>query len=292
MRCCLSNMRGQLEGLQAFVAAADAGSLSAAARALRQPLPTVSRKVADLERHLGATLFVRTSRKLQITDLGAAYLVTARRVLDELADADRIARGELLHPRGELVVAAPLVFGRWHVLPIVTELLHTYPEIRVRLVLADRIASFTDDHLDVAVRIGELADSSLIAQRVGTVKRVMVASPGYLAQRGRPRRLADLARHELIAFDQGPGSTWPPVPARLHVNTAEAALDAARAGLGITRVLSYQAGPELERVLKSADSPPLPVQLVRASHAVPRKVRVFLDLAAARLLHALAGVRA
>ncbi|MFT3692731.1 MAG: LysR family transcriptional regulator [Kofleriaceae bacterium] len=280
-------MRGQLESLIAFVTAADAGSLSAAARVLKQPLPTVSRKVADLERHVGTPLFVRTSRQLQITDAGAAYLVTARRVLEDLAAADNLARGEQDHPRGELAIAAPLVFGRWHVLPIVTELLRSYPEIRVRLVLSDRIASFADDHLDVAVRIGALVDSSLIAQRVGSVRRVMVASADYLAKRGRPRKLEDLSKHDLISFD----TSWD-VRARLIVNTAEAAIDAARAGLGITRLLSYQASADLERVLKSADSEPIPVQLVRTTHAVPRKVRVFLDLAAERLLHALAGIRA
>ncbi|MEO8840222.1 MAG: LysR substrate-binding domain-containing protein [Kofleriaceae bacterium] len=286
----------QLESLRAFVTAVDAGSLSAAARELAMPLPTLSRKVADLERHLGTALLVRTSRRLAISEAGQAYVTTARRLLEELAEADRAARGEYQEPRGELAIAAPLVFGRLHVLPIVAELLREYPDIRVRLVLSDRYANLVEDRLDVAVRIGDLPDTGLVALRVGSVRRVACASPAYFETQRRPRRPADLSRHACIAFEATPGSTveWRfaedtvTIRPRLAVTTADAAIDAAIAGLGIVRVLSYQSRvPErdhrLQRVLASFEPPALPVQLVRAGVQVPRKVRAFLDLAATRL---------
>lgn len=278
----------QLESLRVCVAAAEAGSLSAAARALAMPLPTLSRKVAELEAHLGAPLFVRTSRRLNITEAGTAYLATARRVIEQLAEADRVARGELTEPRGELVIAAPNVFGRLHVLPVVTELLRAYPQITARLVLSDRLASFTDDHLDVAVRIGELADSALVVQRVGNVRRVVCASPAYLAAHGRPKRLADLADHACIAAGDEREWVFPTarieIRPRLVVTSAEAAIDAALAGVGIARLLSYQIQDRgLERLLARHEPPPVPVHLVRTNAPVPRKLRAFLDLAADRL---------
>lgn len=291
----------QLEALRAFVTAVDAGSLSAAARELATPLPTLSRKVAELEAHVATRLFVRTSRRLVVTEAGQAYAITARRILEELAEADRVAGGELTVPRGELAIAAPLVFGRLHVLPIVSELLRAYPEIRARLVLSDRIANLVEDHLDLAVRIGELADSSAIALRVGSVRRVTCASPGFLAAHGKPKRPADLATAHTIDFTQGPGETheWRfaeervAIRPRLVVNTAEAAIDAAIAGLGIVRVLSYQVraaerAHQLERVLVAHEPSAVPVSLVRPSSVTPRaqppaKVRAFLDLALKRL---------
>jgi len=278
----------QLESLRSCVAAADAGSLSAAARELAVPLPTLSRKVAELEAHLGTPLFVRTSRRLAITEAGQVYVAAARRVLEQLADADRTARGELTEPRGELAIAAPLVFGRLHVLPIVNELLHANPQITARLVLSDRLASFAEDHLDVAVRIGELADSALVAQRVGTVRRVVCASPAYLAAHGRPRQPADLARHACISFNDDRDWVFPTariaIRPRLAVTTAEAAVDAALAGIGIARLLSYQIRDRpLERLLARHEPAPVPVHLVRTGAVVPRKLRAFLDLAQVRL---------
>jgi DNA-binding transcriptional LysR family regulator len=279
-----------------FVAAIDAGSLSAAARGLGTPLPTLSRRVADLEAHLSARLFVRTSRRLVLTEAGQAYAIVARRILEELAEADRVAGGELVVPRGELAIAAPLVFGRLHVLPIVSELLRAYPEIRARLVLSDRIANLVEDQLDLAVRIGDLADSSAIAVRVGSVRRVTCASPAFLAEYGTPRRPADLATAATIDFtqDQAERHEWRfardrvAIRPRLVVNTAEAALDAALAGLGITRLLSYQIrdaerARRLQRILVAHEPPAVPVSLVRASAIAPAKVRAFLDLAVKRL---------
>ncbi len=284
----------QLEALRAFVTAVDAGSLSAAARVLAQPLPTVSRKVADLEAHLATTLFVRTSRRLVVTEAGQVYAIAARRILEELGEADRIAAGELTVPRGELVIAAPLVFGRLHVLPIVIELLRAYPEIRARLVLSDRVANLGEDHLDVAIRIGALADSSAIAVRVGSVRRVTCASPAFLAAHGKPKHPADLATADTIDFAEGSNHEWRfadetvAIRPRLVVNTAEVAIDAARAGLGIARVLSYQIreaerAKQLQRVLVAHEPPALPVSIVRASAIAPAKVRAFTDLAAKRL---------
>ncbi len=288
----------RLDAMAVLVAAADSGSLSAAARKLGMPLATVSRKVSELEAHLETRLLVRSSRRLAPTEAGAAYLAAARRILEQVDEAERAAAGEYSTPRGELAVAAPIVFGRLHVLPVVTAFLSDYPQIDVRLTLSDRNAQLVDDHIDLALRIGALPDSSMVAVRLGTVRRVVCASPGYLAARGTPEAPGNLSAHDAITFDALPGWAFSTetvsVHARLSVNTAEAAIDAAVAGLGLTRVLSYQAARavaegRLRVVLTPFEPEPVPVHLVRAEQGLlAAKTRAFLDYATPRLRNALA----
>src|SRR5580692_5220767 len=243
----------RLEAMSLLLSVVEAGSLSAAGRKLGVPLPTVSRKMSDLEAHLNTRLLVRSTRKLALTDLGTAYVAAARRILDELSEAERTASGEHAAPRGDLVVTAPVVFGRLHVLPIIAEFLNQWPEIRVRLVLADRNLDLIDDHIDIAVRIGGLADSALVATRVGAVRNVVCGSPAYFAAHGVPKKPEDLSALTAVTFDPfSPSQHWVfrdpkskrelrvAVRPRLTVNTAEAAIDGAAASLGVTRVLSYQ----------------------------------------------------
>ncbi|MCA0003172.1 MULTISPECIES: LysR family transcriptional regulator [unclassified Mesorhizobium] len=295
----------RLEAMSLFVAAAEAGSLSAAARRFRIPLATVSRKVSDLERHLKTRLLNRSTRRLTLTDAGQAYLPACRRILGEVGEAERMAAGEYSAPTGELAITAPVVFGRLHVLPVVTGFLAAYPDVDIRLTLADRITQLVEDHFDLAIRIGRLPNSSFVAMRIGTIRRVVCASPGYLAERGAPTALADLESHSCITFE-GPGalSTWSftvgkaempiRVRSRLQVNTAEAAIDAALAGVGLTRVLSYQVDAAvrsgaLRVLLREFEPEPWPVSLVHAGHGLlPVKLRAFLDFAAPRLKERLA----
>ena len=284
----------RFESMQVVVAAVDAGSLSAAGRRLGMPLATVSRKVSELEAQLKTRLLNRTSRKVTLTEAGELYVAASRRILDEVHEAERAASGEYSAPKGDLVITAPVVFGRLHVLPVVTDFLKAHPEIDIRLLLSDRLAALLEERIDVAVRIGELPDSSLIAARVGSIRHVVCASPAYFAARGRPARPADLATHDCITFEglASPGS-WNigkkdksvVVHSRLVVNTAEAAIDAAIAGLGITRVLSYQvanavAAGKLVLVLRDFEPPPWPVSLVFAGQRLlPQKLRAVISFA-------------
>lgn len=176
----------RLDAMSVFLSVADLGSFSAAGRALRLPLPTVSRKVAELEAHLGVKLFVRTTRRLALTEAGKSYRLAARRILAEVEEAERSAAGEFRAPRGELTLTAPVLFGRLHVLPIVIEFLADYPEIDIRLALTDRNLDVIDEHVDVAVRIGQLPESGLIATRLGAIRRVVCAPPRLIAQFGAP----------------------------------------------------------------------------------------------------------
>jgi DNA-binding transcriptional LysR family regulator len=301
----------RLEAMAILVEAVDIGSLSAASRKMNVPLPTVSRKIADLESHLGARLLTRSTRKLTLTDAGAAYVGVARRILEQVADAERTAAGEYSAPRGELVVAAPIVFGRLHVLPIVTEFLTRYPEINIRLMLSDRNADLIDDHVDMAIRIGDLPDSSMIATRVGAVRRVICASPSFLVSHGVTETPAALVELPCVSHDflTAPSAAWPfckpgakvdimvPVRVRLAVTTAEAAIDAAVAGIGVTRLISYQvadavAHGALRIILAQYEHEPMPVSILHAGHAIlPLKVRTFRDFAAPRLRTAMASAK-
>jgi DNA-binding transcriptional LysR family regulator len=292
----------RLEAMSLLVAVAEAGSLSAAGRKLGVPLPTVSRKISDLEAHLKTRLLTRSTRKLALTDSGAAYLAAARRILDEVSEAERVASGEHAAPRGDLVITAPVVFGRLHVLPVIAEFLGQWPEINVRLVLADRNLDLIDDHVDIAVRIGALADSALIATQVGAVRSVVCGSPAYFATHGVPKKPEDLSALTAVTFDPLSSSQhWifhdpkskrelrAPVRSRLTVNTAEAAIDGAAAGLGVTRVLSYQVaqavlGGRIQIVLADYEPAPSPVSLIHGPQGLtPLKVRMALDFAAPRL---------
>ena len=290
----------RLDAMNVVVAIGEGGSLSAASRRLRMPLPTVSRKLSELEAHLAARLFNRSTRRLTLTDAGHAYLGACKRILEDVAEAERTAAGEFSAPRGDLVVAAPVVFGRLHVLPLIVAFQGAYPEVRVRLIQGDRLSNLLEDHVDVAVRIGELADGQLVATRCGSTRRVTCASPAYLRQHGRPRSPEALAPHALIAFEgltsadtwtfQGKSSAVSvPIRPTLVVNTAEAAIDAAMAGAGITRVLSYQVAAAVKAgalvtVLERYEPAPSPISLVYPQQRrLPLKLRAFLDFAAPRL---------
>jgi len=191
----------RLEAMSLLVAVAQAGSLTAAGRKLGLPLPTVSRKISELEAHLNTRLLIRSTRRLALTDAGAAYVAAAKRILDEVSEAERAASGEHASPRGDLVITAPIVFGRLHGLPIFAEFLARWPEINVRLVLSDRNLHLIDDRIDVGVRIGALADSALVSTRVGAVRRVVCGSPAYFAAHGVPKRPEDLAALTAVIFD-------------------------------------------------------------------------------------------
>ena len=286
--------------MSAFVAVVDAGGFSAASRKLGTPLATISRKVSELEDLLGVGLISRSTRKITLTDSGQAYYEACRRVLDDLGEAERVASGEYRAPRGELVITAPIVFGRLHLTPILVEFLRAYPEVDVRLLLEDRVIDLIDERVDLAVRISELPDSSMVAVRVGTIRNVVCASPAYLAERGTPREPGELAGHDCITRTAlALPDAWPfrigknvkaiPVRRRFAVTTAEAAIEAAMAGAGLTRVLCYQIAKaerdgQLVTVLRDYEPDPVPLSLVYAStRMVPLKLRAFLDYAVPRL---------
>jgi len=231
----------RLEAMSILLEAVELGSLSAAGRRLNMPLATVSRKVSDLEAHLRTRLFNRSTRRLTLTDAGLLYVTAARRILDDLNEAERTAAGEYSAPRGELVITAPVMFGRLHILPVVTAFLRAYPDVDIRLLLTDRLAPLLEEHVDLAIRIAPLADSSLVALRLGVIRRVVCASPAYLAKHGTPQRPEELARHDCINFVfPGSPTAWifgfgkaeieVQVRSRLIVTTAEAAVDAATEG--------------------------------------------------------------
>jgi DNA-binding transcriptional LysR family regulator len=298
----------RIEAMSVLHTVVEAGSLSGAGRQLGIPLSTVSRKISDLEAHLGARLLVRSTRSIHLTESGKAYVAATRRILEDLTAAERAAAGEFAVVKGELVITAPIVFGRLHMLPVVTAFLTAYPETDVRLVLADRLLHLAEDHVDLALRIATLPDSSDVAVKVGTIRRVVCASPEYLAQRGIPKSPADLADHDAVTFSAlAPAEAWTfgtgtaarpaKVRVRLTVNTAEAAIDAAVAGLGLTRVLSYQIAAAvraglLQTVLDDHATEPVPVNLVyHGQGMLPLKLRAFLDFAVPRLRAALHGDR-
>lgn len=291
----------RFDSLSAFVAVAQEGSLSAAARKLGLSLPTMSRRLSELESHLGVRLLNRSTRSLALTETGETFLGAAKEILGRMEEAERLAAGDRGTPRGELTLSAPIVFGRMHVLPVVTEFLAQTPLVDVRLALSDRFVHLLDDHVDAAIRIGDLPDSTLVARSLGTIRRVVCASPDYLAAHGRPQRPEDLLDHACIGFEGlGQGRRWAfrrdgaevavRPRERLRVNTAEAALDAALAGGGVTRVLSYQCADavragRLAIVLDGFEPPPWAVSLVHAGqNPMPRKLRAFIDFAVPRLM--------
>jgi DNA-binding transcriptional LysR family regulator len=294
------NSMDRLEATSTFLAVVEAGSLSAAARRLKTPLTTVSRKISELESHLRTKLFSRSSRQLVLTDAGNSYLAACKRILADVTEAERTASGEYTAPTGELTVTTPIGLGRTILIPILADFLREYPDIKARLIPTDRELSLVQEHIDVGVRIGALPDSSLIAIPVGTTRRAVCASPAYLAAHGAPRSPEDLAKHDCITYAAfGASDVWTfvrdnatiavPVNTRLVVGSAEAAYAAARAGIGITIAFAYQlqAAPEggaLTTVLDDFQPALRPVNLVYAANRfLPIKVRAFLDFATPRL---------
>jgi DNA-binding transcriptional LysR family regulator len=191
----------RLEAMNVFAAIVDGGSLSAAGRHLGVPLATVSRKLADLEVHLKTRLITRSTRKLVLTDAGRDYLAACRQILEQVEEAERTAAGAYANVKGQLVIAAPIVFGRLHVLPVAAEFIEQHPEIDIQLRLGDRNVNLIEEHVDVALRIGTLPDSSLVATQVGAVRRVVCASPDYLHRFGTPSTPENLVAHRCISFD-------------------------------------------------------------------------------------------
>ncbi|WP_036263790.1 LysR family transcriptional regulator [Methylocapsa aurea] len=290
----------RLESMSILLEAVEAGSLSAAARRLGMPLATVSRKVSELEAHLKTRLFTRSARRLALTDAGSSYAIACKRILEDVNEAERAASGEYSAPKGDLIITAPIVFGRLHVLPVAMDFLNAYSDISIRIVQTDRVIDLLDDHVDLAVRIGELPDSSLVAAKVGSIRLVTCASPAYFAKRGAPRGPDELSAHECVTFDRlmspdawtfriGKSNAPFAIRSRLVVDTAEAAIDAAIAGIGITRVLSYQIANAVQvgalaMTLQEFEPAPWPVSLVYTrQRLLPLKLRAFLDFAAPRL---------
>jgi DNA-binding transcriptional LysR family regulator len=290
----------RIESMSILLHAVEAGSLSKASRNLRLPLATVSRKVSELEAHLNTTLFTRSAKGLMPTPAGLSFITAAKAILELVNEAERTASGEYTAPKGDLAVTAPTMFGRLHVLPVLKEFLSTYPEVDVGLVLTDRVAHFVDDQVDVALRIGNLPDSALTATRLGSVRRVVCASPAYFAQYGSPLTPEDLQHRPTITFESvsAPG-VWrfysgsnqldAVLRSRLSVNTIDAAVDAAIAGMGLARANSYQIVDHVRRgalalTLEAFEPPPRPVNLIYNSHArLPLKLRAFIDFVTPRL---------
>ena len=288
----------RLEMLRTFIAVADQASFAEAARRLRISPTAASRSVATLEQSLGTALLRRTTRSVRLTAEGAAYLERCRTALADLDEAALALRGDGATPGGTLVITAPVTFGRLHILPIVTALLREHPALKVELTLIDRVVRLVDEGIDVAVRIGDLSDSSLHALKVAEVKRVVVASPAYLAANGTPPSITALHDHSLIAFTElDRGQEWRFGPAgkpairiepRLAANTADAAIAAAVDGAGIARVLSYQAmdaiaSGSLVTLLDGFAPPAVPVHLVyQANRRASVNVRAFIGAARAR----------
>jgi DNA-binding transcriptional LysR family regulator len=288
----------RFETLSAFVAVADRRGFAAAARALETSPPAITRAVAALERHLGVTLFHRSTRAVSLTDEGAVFLDRARRILTELREAEQIVMGGRSVPRGQLYVTAPVMFGRMHVLPTISALLAKHEGLSARMMLLDRNVRIVEEGIDVAVRIGPLTDSALRAVSIGSVQQTIVASPAYLADHGVPIVPQDLVGHHcIVGSGLRTGSAWVfgtkneaavEIVPRLTVNTIDATIAAAEAGLGVANVLSYQSADaitngRLVRVLPKYQSLPLPVNLLYdAGRAAMPAVRVFIEAMRAR----------
>lgn len=294
-------MQDRLDALTIFVAVAERQSFADAARQLSRSPASVTRAVAALEERLQTRLFNRTTRSVALTDAGLRYLDGCRHLLASYDELEAVKIAERVEPRGWINVTAPVMFGRLHLLPLVRSFLDDYQQVDIRLLLLDRIVSLVDEGLDLSVRIGQLPDSTLRAVRVGQVRRVVCATPEYMARRGVPATPRDLGKHSVVACPavtpvpnrwpfHGPnGITYVTVAPRLVVNTTAAALDATLEDFGLTCVLSYQAEPHaavgrLQTVLVEYEPPPIPIHIVhpQGRHLSP-KVRLFLDYVAGGL---------
>ena len=287
----------RIEAMQAFVAVAEFHGFAPAARKLKLSPSAVTRLIAALEQRLNARLLQRTTRSVALTDVGTRYLERAKRILADIDEAERAAEGERMRPAGRLVVSAPVGFGRLHVSPVMSAYLKRHGEVIGELRLEDRLINLVEDGVDLAVRIGELSDSTLVARQVGTMRRIVVASPAYLKARGEPKRPQDITSHSTIQFGATSGlSDWRfaedgrevrvNIAPRLLTNSADAAVQYAVAGGGLTRLLAYQAADALTRrrlkiVLQRFELPAFPVSIVYpTSRLLSAKVRTFIDLVA------------
>ncbi len=286
--------------IEVFIAVHDAGSFAKAGQRLRMSPPAVTRAISALEDRLGARLFQRTTRRLAITDVGTRFLDSARRILEDLGAAEREALGATTAPRGHLTVTTSVTLGRSLLAPIARQFLAEYPEITLTVLLLDRVTNLIEEGIDAAFRIGPLPDSTLVARRLGSVHRILVASPDYLTRHGTPAIPSDLTGHSMIAFTGlMPNREWRYLDGRsgkavsftprLEINDATAAIAAAEAGDGITVALSYMVAEQIRQgrlipVLADLTPPPVPVHLVfPQSRLLAPKLRAFLDFAAPRL---------
>jgi DNA-binding transcriptional LysR family regulator len=285
----------KLKALHTFIAIVDRGSLTAAADAMDSSLPAVVRTLATLESHLGVRLLNRTTRRLSLTEDGRQYLGRARRIVADVEEADRLLGTQQAEPSGALSVTAPVLFGQYHVAPAVTRFLQRHPQMRVNLVLLDRVVNLVEEGLDVGVRIGHLQDSTLVAQSVGRIRRVVVASPAFLRRHGVPRHPRELAKQPCICFNGTDGSHWAfrekggargftvDVQGPLECNLAAPVLQACAEGLGFGRCLSYQAAPliaakRLRIVLADYEVEPWPVNLTYPSaRLLPSRTKAFVE---------------
>jgi len=290
----------RLQAMEVFVAVVDSGGFASAARKLDLSAPVVTRAVAELEARLGLSLLTRTTRSVRVTEAGARYAEDCRRILADVSDSEAATSGSRNQLKGLLSVTAPVLFGNLHVTPIVADYLRRYPDVDAQCVFVDRVVNLVDEGLDVAVRIGELPDSSLRAIRVGQVRRMLVASPEYLAAHGRPQHPQELAGHVLIQptqvapypewrFAEGAKPLVQRIRPRLRTTTNDATRTFALAGLGVARLISYQvadalASGSLLPLLEDFELPPVPVHIVHheGRHAT-QKVRAFVDLAVSAL---------
>jgi DNA-binding transcriptional LysR family regulator len=285
----------RIDAMQAFVAVADLQGFAPAARKLRLSPSAVTRLIAALEERLGARLLQRTTRSVTLTDAGTRYLERARRILADVEEAELAAEGERTRPSGRLVVSAPVGFGRLHVSPVMAAYLQRYPDVSAELRLEDRLINLVEDGIDLAVRIGFLADSSLVARHVGEMRRIVVASPAYLKRHGEPKMPAEIAGHQTIQFGSSAVTgEWRfveegrefrlNITPRFSCNVADAAIQYAEQGGGLTRVLAYQAADAIRRgslkvVLQKFEQEPLPIHIVYpTSRLLSAKVRAFIDL--------------
>lgn len=295
----------KLRAMAAFVQIVEKGSLTAAADALGTSPPSTVRTLAALERSLGARLLNRTTRRMSLTEEGRAFYERARHILGDVADAEAAVSLKQATPRGRLAIGAPVMFGRLHVAPLVAEFLARHPEVKVELLLMDRVVNLLEEGLDASLRIGSLADSSLVAVEVARTRRVVCASPAFLKRCGVPRVPADLARQPCIRFMGLTPGDWEfksgGKPLRVRVdgpiatNQVDAAIDACAQGLGFGMFLCYQVSTlqragRLRYVLQEYEPEPAPVSLVYPqARLVSGRLRAFIDWIVPRLRDKLRG---
>ncbi|MCF8177470.1 MAG: LysR family transcriptional regulator [Sulfuritalea sp.] len=283
----------RLRAMQTFVAIADAGSLTSAARVLGASLPAVVRTLAALEAHLGVRLFNRTTRRLSLTTEGRSHIASCRQLLAGIDEAEAALRRENTEPAGALTITAPVLFGQMYIAPLVTRFVQRYPKVTCRLLLLDRLVDLVDEGIDVGIRIGELADSSLVARTLGEISRIVVASPDYLNQRGIPKHPRDLLDANCVRFIGATAPWWTfldgkrkftlSVTGNLEFNHAAPAVEACAAGLGFGMFISYQAAPyladgRLVRVLENFEPSPRSISVVYPhARLLPTRTRVFVD---------------
>jgi len=289
----------RVHAMRVLVRIADTGGFAEAARQLNLSPPAVTRAVAGLEDAIGARLLIRTTRLVKLTEVGRRYVDDCRQILSAIDEAEAAAAGTYARPTGVITITASVLFGQIYIVPIVTEFLDTHPEVTGRLLFLDRVTNLVDEGIDVAIRIGHLPDSSQTAIKVGSVRRVICGSPSYFERHGVPDQPSDLSRHRIIAATSaGTSLDWrfgrdsrtvTHVTPALLCNSNEGAISAARSGWGLTRVLSYQIGPDLlsgalQTTLDDFGEEPLPIHIVHPEgRNASAKVRAFVDFAAVRL---------